>query len=85
MKKTNNLNQAKGATEMIKPMIQHANEIFDDLAYRSYAYNRQRSPEVAPWRWIKIFGEDATKMEKRFAKEDRLFFLPREDAEDSHG
>jgi hypothetical protein len=30
-----------------------------DLKYRSYAYNRQRSPEIEPDRWSKIYGVDA--------------------------
>lgn len=30
-----------------------------DLKYRSYAYNRQRSPEITPDRWVKIYGMDA--------------------------
>ena len=44
-------------------------ETVDELTYRNYAFNRQRSPDVAPWRWIKIFGEAAAQMEERFQNE----------------
>lgn len=41
-------------------------KIIDELTFRSYVYNRQRSPEISPERWAKIFGADAVaEMEKR--------------------
>ena len=30
-----------------------------DLKYRSYAFNRQRYPEIEPDRWARIYGVDA--------------------------
>ena len=41
-------------------------EIVDELTYRSYAHNRQLSPDVAPERWMAVFGEGAAQMEERF-------------------
>jgi hypothetical protein len=43
--------------------------VISDLKYRSYAYNRQRSPEIAPDRWAKIYGMDAYLYEVIFQKE----------------
>ena len=44
-------------------------EVVDELTYRSYAWNRRRSPGISPERWAKVFGESAAQMEHRFAKE----------------
>jgi len=44
--------------------------LVDELIYRSYAYNRQLRPEIAPERWAKIY-ENAEAMEKRFKEESR--------------
>ena len=43
--------------------------IISDLKYQSYAYNRQRSPEIAPDRWAKIYGIDAHLYEVIYQKE----------------
>lgn len=40
-----------------------------DLKYRSYAFNRQRSPEIEPDRWVLIYGVDAYLYEAIFQKE----------------
>ena len=45
--------------------------VLDELIYRNYAFNRKRSPGIPPKRWMKIFGEAATQMEKRFSKEEK--------------
>lgn len=42
-----------------------------DLKYRSYAFNRQRSPEVEPDRWVLIYGVDAYLYEVIFQKENK--------------
>lgn len=39
-----------------------------ELAYRSYAYNRARFPDIAPERWSLIVGDVAT-MEERYQRE----------------
>ena len=44
-------------------------EIVDELTYRSYAFNRQRSPEITPERWEKVFGPSAARMEEKFQNE----------------
>ena len=44
-------------------------QIVDELTYRSYAYNRERSPEVSPERWEKVFGPQAKQMEMRLQAE----------------
>ena len=41
----------------------------DEADYRSYAYNRQRAPDITPERWMTIFGEHVTQMEERFQNE----------------
>jgi hypothetical protein len=40
-----------------------------DLKYRSYAFNRQQSPEIAPGRWHLIYGVDAYLYEVVYQKE----------------
>ena len=44
-------------------------QIVDELTYRSYSFNRQRSPEIAPERWAKVFGPSAEGMEIRYRVE----------------
>lgn len=45
-------------------------ELIDELTYRSYAYNRLRSPDISPERWSKIYG-DTKLMEIKFHNEVR--------------
>jgi hypothetical protein len=40
-------------------------KVIDELIYRSYSYNRQRSPEITPEQWGIIFAH-VVEMEKRF-------------------
>ena len=49
--------------ETIRPVI-------DRLIYKSYCYNRQRSPEISPDRWVKVFGFDTYLMELKYQQED---------------
>lgn len=40
------------------------------LTYRSYTYNRDRSPDISVARWGRIYGEEAVAaMEKQFQSE----------------
>lgn len=39
--------------------------IIDELTYRSYAYNRDRFPEINPQRWTTIYPH-ADAMERRY-------------------
>jgi len=43
-------------------------ELIDELTYRSYSYNRLRSPEIPAEHWRKVFS-NADNMEKRFKAE----------------
>jgi hypothetical protein len=43
-------------------------EFIDELIYRSYKYNRQRSPEIPAEKWKTIF-QNATEMENRLQSE----------------
>jgi hypothetical protein len=43
-------------------------ELIDELTYRSYSYNRQRSLEIPAEHWRKVFS-NADNMEKRFQTE----------------
>jgi len=43
-------------------------ELIDELTYRSYSYNRKRSPEIPADKWRKVFS-NADEMEKRFQVE----------------
>lgn len=43
--------------------------VIDELKYRSYRYNRNKFPEIAPDRYTAIFGVDAYLYEMRFQKE----------------
>ena len=45
--------------------------VLDELIYRNYAFNRKRSPDIAPERWMTMFGENVTQMEMRFSKEEK--------------
>jgi len=43
--------------------------VISDLKYKSYAYNRQKSPEIAPGRWHLMYGVDAYLYEVIYQKE----------------
>ena len=50
-------------------------QIVKSLAFNSYATNRLRSPEIAPERWGKVYGEKtAEAFEKAFQAEQEIFF-----------
>lgn len=42
--------------------------ILDELTYRSYAYNRDIAPDIAPERWARLFA-DAEALERRYQSE----------------
>ena len=46
-------------------------KLISELVYTSYAYNRDRSPElsVKSWAHPNVFGEQAWEMEERYQKE----------------
>jgi hypothetical protein len=35
------------------------NSVINDLKYKSYCYNRKRSPEISPHKWAIIYGVEA--------------------------
>jgi hypothetical protein len=41
----------------------------DELTYRSYSYNRSRSPHVTPEQWRKCCPSFTEAMERRYQKE----------------
>jgi hypothetical protein len=41
-------------------------KMVDDLIYRSYCHNWQRSPEIHPERWEAVFGPSTAEMEVRY-------------------
>jgi hypothetical protein len=50
-------------------------QIVKSLAFNSYATNRLRSPEIAPERWGKVYGEKTVAaFEKAFQAEQEIFF-----------
>ncbi len=48
--------------------ITDLHNIVDELTYRCYAYNRQRTPQYPPEQWKCVFG-NVDAMEKRFQAE----------------
>lgn len=40
----------------------------DELVYRSYSFNREQFPTIAPERWARIYG-NVEQMEARFQRE----------------
>lgn len=50
------------------PEIKTIEQTSDELIYRSYAFNREQFPNVAPERWSKIF-QNVEQMEARFRAE----------------
>ena len=40
-----------------------------ELIYRSYTWQRREFPDIAPERWMTMFGEHVTQMEERFQNE----------------
>ena len=44
-------------------------DIVGDLTYRSYAYNRDRSPDITPEQWKTVFGPKVDIMERRYQQE----------------
>lgn len=49
--------------------IKNTKRLVDDLTYASYAWNRRRSPMIAPERWVGVFP-NWQEMEERFQKEN---------------
>ena len=43
--------------------------LVDELTYATYTFNRQRSPDITPGRWKKVFGEAVTQLERRYQQE----------------
>ena len=43
--------------------------VMDKLIYKSYCYNRRRSPEITPDKWVKVFGFDTYLMELKYQQE----------------
>ena len=43
--------------------------IIDDLLYKSYAYNRQRFPDINPDKYVIIFGTNAYLMELKYQED----------------
>lgn len=43
--------------------------IVDELIYKSYTYNRQRFPDIAPDKYTAIFGADAYLMELKYQED----------------
>lgn len=41
----------------------------DELTYRSYAYNRDRSPEIPADRWRRVYADWAAAFELRYQQE----------------
>ena len=48
--------------------LKSADELLDELTYRSYKYNRDRSPEISAKSWAHVFV-DAEKYERRYQEE----------------
>ena len=44
------------------------NNLIDALTYLNYKYNRQRSPDIAPEQWARIY-KDADMLEARYQQE----------------
>ena len=45
--------------------------LLDDLSYRCYCFNRERTPTIDPWRWRLLFPE-AERYEARYQAEMRV-------------
>jgi hypothetical protein len=43
--------------------------VISNLKYKSYAYNRQRSPEIPSWKWSLIYGIEAYLYEIMYEEE----------------
>jgi len=41
----------------------------DELTYENYSANRERSPEITPERWARIYGPSAVQLEARYQAE----------------
>lgn len=52
------------------------NLMVDELTYMNYAYNRRRTPGIAPERWKLVYGERVDGMEQRFLAESTLNLKP---------
>ncbi len=37
-----------------------------ELVYKSYAFNRDNKPEIAPERWMKIYGAEVFEFEAKY-------------------
>jgi hypothetical protein len=46
----------------------HLDRVIDELTYRSYVWNRRRSPEVSVERWTEVFS-NAERLEERYQRE----------------
>jgi hypothetical protein len=49
--------------------MQTPDDIVSDLTFLNYAYNRDRSPEITPERWAKVYGPNTETMEMRYQRE----------------
>lgn len=49
-----------------KTFVGTPQDLVDALTYSNYAYNRQRSPEITPQQWEKVFGQKTMMMEARY-------------------
>ena len=48
--------------------LQNANDLIKELSYKSYRYNRERSPDIDPKSWALVFI-DAAEFEARYQRE----------------
>jgi hypothetical protein len=47
--------------------------VVSELVYRNYRFNRERSPQITPAQWARVFGEGAgALLEQRFTQEVRV-------------
>jgi hypothetical protein len=51
----------------LEQAVKDSTRLVDELTYASYKFNRERSPNIAPERWARIFPE-AVALEKRFQR-----------------
>ena len=53
---------------MVSKTQQNLWDIVDALTYRNYVYNRQRSPDITPEQWGKIY-KNVEALEAKYQKE----------------
>ncbi len=54
--------------ETLDEVINHYPKLVDELTYTCYKYNRERSPDITPERWGRIFA-DVELLEQRYQSE----------------